>query len=144
MKKNIIPDSSKAMASIKQTNYPQIPTYPPNVTPYPPNAMPGGAPRTPSTPIGGVQPGTPIQVSPTPPIMGNTNYIQAYLKQFIGKFVRIDFLIGTGTFIDRDGVLTNVGVDFVELREVQTGNIIIADLYSIKFVTIYSTNQAAM
>lgn len=136
MKKNIIPDTSKAMASIKQTNYPQVPIYPPNV-------MPGGngTPRTPSAPM---QPGAPIQVSPAPPIMGNTNYIQAYLKQFIGRFVRIDFLIGTGTFIDRDGVLTNVGVDFVELREVQTGNVIVADLYSIKFVTIYSTNQAAM
>ncbi|MFZ7134616.1 MAG: hypothetical protein ACOWWR_19895 [Eubacteriales bacterium] len=141
MKKNIIPDSSKIMATIKQNNYPPIPTYPPNVVPGG-NGSPGMPGRPMMPPTSGMQPGTPIQV--TPPILGNTNYIQAYLKQFIGEFVRIDFLIGTGTFIDRDGILTNVGVDYIELREVQTGNTIVADLYSIKFVTVYSTNQAAM
>lgn len=134
MKKNIIPDSSKVMASIKQNNYsPMVPYYP----------MPGGngSPGVPTIPgmPGGMQP-RPIQVSP--PVVRDDNYIQAYLKQFIGEFVRVDFLIGTGTFIDRDGILTNVGIDYIEMMEAQTGNTIVADLYSIKFVTVYP-NQAA-
>lgn len=126
MKKNIIPDSTKVLSTY-HNKYASLPSSGFSVQQMPPMGMqPIQQPRTPS----------PIMDSP----VMRPNYIQGYLQQFIGHYVRIDFLVGTGTFIDRDGVLTRVGVDFVELREVQTGNVIVGDLYSIKFITVYTNN----
>lgn len=63
-------------------------------------------------------------------------YTQDYLKSQIGKRVLISFLIGTDTYQDRSGILQNVGIDYVILKE-EGGTLLLGDLYSIKFVTIY-------
>ncbi|WDV44775.1 hypothetical protein PV797_14785 [Clostridiaceae bacterium M8S5] len=72
-----------------------------------------------------------------PPVLGDKNYLQGYLKTLIGKYIRVDFLIGSNTFLDKEGVLTNVGVDHIILREPQTDDLVIADMYSIKFVKVF-------
>lgn len=72
-----------------------------------------------------------------PPVLGDVNYLQGYLKTLKGKYIRVDFLIGSNTFLDKEGVLVNVGVDHVILREPQTDDLIIADMYSIKFVKVF-------
>jgi hypothetical protein len=73
---------------------------------------------------------------PLPPVITNPAYLQGYLRSKIGKFMKVNFLLGTGTFIDKDGVLKEVGVDHIVLRDIKTGEDVIADLYSIKFVEI--------
>lgn len=78
----------------------------------------------------------PIERQPEGPPVFSTEYLQGYLKSQIGKFMRVDFLMGTGTFIDKEGVLLKVGVDYIVLRETKTGSLVTADLYSIKFVEI--------
>lgn len=138
MKKNIIPDSSKILSTF-ENKYATPMQMPPMFMRPPQNGMPM-QPQQPMQPMQPQQPvppqnGIPQRISP---VMG-PNYIQGYLQQFIGQYIRIDFLVGTGTFIDRDGILTQVGIDFIELREVQTGNILVGDLYSIKFVTVYTS-----
>jgi hypothetical protein len=39
------------------------------------------------------------------PIQNDINYTQGYLKTQIGKFVRVEFLLGTNTIVDRSGIL---------------------------------------
>lgn len=104
--------------------------YAPDITAITPYAQPAPAVTAPS----------PVDVvTPAPaPVLANIGYLQAYLRTLIGRSVRIDFLIGTNTLIDRGGVLTDVGISYVVLRETETGNDVVADLYSIKFVTVFN------
>ena len=76
-------------------------------------------------------------------IMDNTMYLQGFLRQQIGKLVRIQFLIGTNSMQDRTGILTQVGASYVVLRSLETGTDVLCDLYSIKFVVI-SNQQIGM
>lgn len=78
-----------------------------------------------------------FDIQPGPPVLTNTEFLQGYLRTIIGRYVKIDFLIGTNTFIDREGTLIDVGVDHVVLREAETDDLLVCDLYSIKFVKVY-------
>ena len=71
------------------------------------------------------------------PIQNDINYTQGYLQTQIGKFVRVEFLLGTNTLVDRTGILTKVGISYIVLQETGTGNEILCDIYSIKFVNIF-------
>lgn len=71
-----------------------------------------------------------------PETLTNTVYTPAFLKGYIGKLVRIEFLIGTNYLEDRSGILLEVGASYVVLRSLQDNNILYCDIYSIKFVTI--------
>ena len=70
----------------------------------------------------------------TPPIQDDINYTQGYLRTQIGKYVRIDFLIGTNLFIDKEGILREVGISYVVIEESGSGDMVMCDMYSIKFV----------
>ena len=62
---------------------------------------------------------------------------QGYLKAHIGQNVRVEFLIGSdGALIDRTGKLVEVGENFIVLQPYGTDDLLMCDLYSIKFVTI--------
>ncbi len=63
---------------------------------------------------------------------------QEYLQQHIGHNMRVQFLIGSdGTLVDRTGVLVEVGETFIVLQPTDTDDLLMCDLFSIKFVTIY-------
>ena len=72
----------------------------------------------------------------SPEIMTNGIYTPAFLRQYLGRLVRIEFLIGTNDLIDRIGILEDVGASYVLLRSIESGNLLYADIYSIKFVVI--------
>ena len=63
---------------------------------------------------------------------------QQILKDNIGEYCLIDFLIGTQNLVRREGVLYAVGVSVLTLIEPKTEIYIVCDLYSIKFVTFPS------
>ncbi|MDK2810658.1 MAG: hypothetical protein PWR27_1367 [Petroclostridium sp.] len=142
--------------------YPEIPeTYRPVVPGYPSEGMPPTgmqpAPMYPTTPTypgypqapayGPYGPYGPIGIQPIippsvgfeegPPTITDIGYIPAYLKTQIGRRVKIDFLIGTNTFIDREGTLVDVGINYVIIREAESDDLLLCDLYSIKFVRFY-------
>jgi len=75
-----------------------------------------------------------IQMEPT---LKDIAYTQAYLRTQIGKKVKIDFLIGTSMWVDKEGTLLEVGISYIVIRELGTNYKVMCDLYSIKFVTIY-------
>ena len=78
-----------------------------------------------------------FEIAPDSPTMLDTNYTQGYLRSQIGKRMRVTFLLGTNLIQDRTGVLEQVGISYITLREDETGNIVMCDIYSIKFVNIY-------
>jgi hypothetical protein len=76
--------------------------------------------------------------SVVPQTLQSPYYLAGYLKNFIGKEVRIEFLIGTGgPLVDRTGTLLEVGVSYLVIKPVNTDDTLVSDLFSIKFVTIY-------
>lgn len=74
---------------------------------------------------------------PGPPVTTDINFTQGFLRTQIGKRVRIEFLIGTDSTTDRIGTLLEVGISYVLIRLAESDDILMGDLYAIKFVTIY-------
>lgn len=83
--------------------------------------------------------GCSFEMAPGSPVIQDTDYIQGYLRTQIGKRVRVTFLLGTGTMQDRTGILETVGISYIILREEASNAREMADLYSIKFVTIFDS-----
>lgn len=75
-------------------------------------------------------------VGQEPETLTNPVFTPGYLREQIGKLVRVEFLIGTTNIQDRIGVLEEVGASFIVLRGIQDNNKLYCDIYSIKFVTI--------
>ena len=69
-----------------------------------------------------------------PETLESTLFIPGYLNTQIGKYMRVEFLIGNG-LTDRNGKLVKVGASYIILQA-QNGDLIVCDLFSIKFATI--------
>jgi len=72
----------------------------------------------------------------SPETLRSTNFTPGFLREHIGKLVRVEFLIGTNNLTDRTGILVEVGASYIVLRSLQDANLLYCDIYSIKFVTI--------
>ena len=95
-------------------------------------------PATPATPTTPTTPMTPsnFEIAPGSPTLLSTEYTQGYLKTQIGKNMRVTFLLGTNLIQDRNGILEKVGISYIILKEAETNNSVLCDIYSIKFVNI--------
>ena len=85
-------------------------------------------------------PAMPLAPSPSdaPESVQNPYYAAGFLKNYIGREMRVQFLIGAnGALVDRTGTLMEVGASFIVLRPTETDDLLMCDLFSIKFVTIY-------
>ncbi|MDP4180548.1 MAG: hypothetical protein Q8942_05585 [Bacillota bacterium] len=108
-------------------------------------AMPSGAPTGPSqlpmpTTTQTSQPGPGTSASPSnqvPQSVQNTMFTPGFLSTQIGKSMRVEFLLGTnGPLVDRTGTLLQVGASYILLRPTGSDDILLCDIYSIRFVTI--------
>lgn len=75
-----------------------------------------------------------------PETISNTAFLPAYLSQFIGKWIRADFLIGNN-IEERVGILHEVGASYIIIQAVEPATLLVCDLYSIKFVKIILDNE---
>jgi hypothetical protein len=76
--------------------------------------------------------------SMTPTTLETTYYTPGLLRSFIGQNMRVQFLIGTtGPMIDITGILVEVGATYIILQPINTDDLMVCDLFSIKFVTIF-------
>lgn len=98
-----------------------------------------GPPVEPTPPLPPMVQPPPVDFTqePGPPVTTDIGYTQGYLKTQIGKSVKIEFLVGTNSTTDRIGTLIDVGISYVLLRLAESDDILMGDLYAIKFVTIY-------
>lgn len=78
-------------------------------------------------------------VNNIPETLTNPIYTPAFLKEQIGKLMRVEFLIGTNMLVDRIGILQDVGASYILLRSFENDSLIYCDIYSIKFITISTT-----
>ncbi|MDK2918743.1 MAG: hypothetical protein PWQ37_1476 [Candidatus Petromonas sp.] len=78
-----------------------------------------------------------FEIEPGAPVQQDISYTQGYLKTKIGKYIKVEFLIGTNMLIDREGVLLEVGISYIVIREAGTNDELMCDIYSIKFVRIF-------
>ena len=76
-----------------------------------------------------------------PEILKNNIYTPAFLREQIGRLMRVEFLMGTNNMVDRIGVLQDVGASYILLRSVENDSLIYCDIYSIKFITISTTSM---
>ena len=58
--------------------------------------------------------------SGSPEILTNNIYTPAFLREQIGKLLRVEFLIGTNNLTDRTGILEDVGVSYILLRSIES------------------------
>ena len=72
----------------------------------------------------------------SPEILTNSIYTPAFLRQQIGKLMRVEFLIGTNNMVDRIGILEDVGASYILLRSLESDSLVYCDIYAIKFITI--------
>jgi len=79
-----------------------------------------------------------------PEVLTSPIYTPGFLRQQIGKLMRIEFLIGTNNLVDRIGILVDVGASYILLRSFEGDSLIYADIYSIKFITISNNPNSAM
>ena len=64
-------------------------------------------------------------------------YTPGFLRTQIGRRMRVEFLIGTSNLTDRSGTLVAVGASYIIIRLIDSDDLMLCDIYSIKFVTIF-------
>lgn len=82
-----------------------------------------------------------LKIAPIPPIVDNPLYNQGWLSTQLGKYIKIEFLIGTNMWIDREGILKEVGISFIVIQETGTNDMVMCDIYSIKFVRVFKNQD---
>ncbi len=114
-------------------------------------AAPSEVPALPLTSLAGMIPTATREITPlassmprtpggpqTPVTVASPYYTAGFLKNFIGKNVRVEFVVGTaGAVTDRVGTLLEVGASYIVLQPLLTDDLLMCDLYSIRFVTIF-------
>jgi hypothetical protein len=75
-----------------------------------------------------------------PETLKNDSYRPAYLSNNIGRWVRVDFLIGNN--LEQEvGILMEVGASYIVLKSLEPDTVIVCDMFSIKFVTIIYSDE---
>jgi hypothetical protein len=114
-------------------------------------ARPSEVPTLPLTSLAGMVPTATQQITPlagamprtldgpqTPVTVASPYYTAGFLRNFIGKNVRVEFIVGTaGAVTDRVGTLLEVGASYIVIQPLLTDDLLMCDLYSIRFVTIF-------
>ncbi len=77
-----------------------------------------------------------IQTVEGPPLVTERGYIPHFLAENIGQLVRAEFFIGNGQYLDKVGRIFEVGINYFVLDDINFNQLVMCDLYSVKFVTI--------
>ena len=67
-------------------------------------------------------------------------YLNGIYRTQIGRFVRVEQLVGSNTLQEYDGFLIGVGINYIILQEYSNANIRIMDIYGIKNMYVYYTD----
>ena len=67
--------------------------------------------------------------------------MNAMLSQNIGNYVVVTFLVGTQGLVNWEGILYEVGNNYLTIYQESRDRYIVADIYSVKFVEFYDTQR---
>ena len=92
----------------------------------------------PSAPSSGVMAAMPPSVvQPMAMTQDGLQYLNGFLRTQIGRAVKVDFLIGTNTLLDKTGTLLGVGINYILINEADSDDVVACDFYNIKFIKFY-------
>lgn len=107
----------------------------------------GGGGNFPSFEFPQVLPNNPTFTVPANPLLpdeysevldyNSLQYLNGIFRTQIGKFVRVQQLIGSNTTQDFDGFLIGVGINYIILQEYANQDIRILDIYGIKQMYVF-------
>ena len=69
--------------------------------------------------------------------------MQQVLQENVGKYVIVEFLIGTGSLTSRQGMLYYVGAQFLVLYDEFEARFVVCDIFAVKFVTFLEGRSAS-
>lgn len=75
--------------------------------------------------------------------LGFQGSMQQVLQENVGKYVIVEFLIGTNGLTSRQGMLYYVGTQFLVLLDEFESRFIVCDIFSVKFVTFLDGRSAS-
>ena len=67
----------------------------------------------------------------------SVQYLNGIFRTQIGRYVRVQQLVGSNMIEDYDGFLIGVGINYIILQEYSSANIRILDIYGIKNMYVY-------
>ena len=74
--------------------------------------------------------------------LGFQGSMQQVLQENVGKYVIVEFLIGTNGLTSRQGMLYYVGTQFLVLFDEFESRYVVCDIFSVKFVTFLEGRAA--
>ena len=94
-----------------------------------------------------VTPGAPSFQVPSNPLLppgyqetldySSLQYVNGFYRTQIGRYVRVDQLLGSNNITQQEGFLIGVGYNYILLQEGFTRNVLVVDIYSIKNMYVY-------
>lgn len=70
-------------------------------------------------------------------------FLNGFIRTQIGRYVRVECLIGSNEIMIKTGYLIGVGLNYIILQEAITGNVLSVDFWSIKFIYMYYNEEEA-
>ena len=67
--------------------------------------------------------------------------LKAMLAKYVGTYVVASFLVGTQNTVSWEGILYDVGNDYVTIYQAGRDRYIVSDIYSLKFIEFYDTRR---
>ena len=64
-------------------------------------------------------------------------YLNGFFRTQIGRYVRVQQLVGSNTLEDHEGFLIGVGINYIILQDYANGNLRVLDIYGIKSMYVY-------
>ena len=103
--------------------------------------MMGGTARTPE--LADMGNGLPVEVitSPTSTQEAYMGSWKALLSRYEGSYVVATFLVGTQNTVSWEGILFDVGNDYLTIYQESRDRYIVSDYYSLKFVEFYDIQR---
>ena len=82
--------------------------------------------------------------TPSPVEEAYRGSLKAMLLRYVGNYVVATFLVGTQNTVAWEGILYDVGNDYVTIYQEGRDRYIVSDVYSLKFIEFYDTRCREM
>lgn len=70
--------------------------------------------------------------------------LKAMMSQNVGNYIVATFLVGTQNMVSWEGILYDVGNDYLTIYQESRDRYIVSDYYSLKFIEFYDTQRRAI
>ena len=104
----------------------------------------GGVPTVQTPPrLSDMRNGLPTEVidAPTTTQEAYLGSLKAMLSRYVGSYIVATFLVGTNNTVSWDGVLFDVGNDYLTIYQAVRDRYVVSDYYSLKFIEFYDVER---